>query len=159
MDYFTSDLHFGHSNIIKYCNRPFRDTKEMEEILIRNWNDIVTPEDSVFVLGDVFFCGREHAKDILDRLNGFKYLCRGNHDPNWCAKLPQWLWVKARTQYLDTIWLSHYPYAFTNPDNRIQLHGHTHGRPSGFKNNVDVGVDCWDYRPITLDQALDRIVV
>lgn len=78
--FFTSDLHFGHKNVIKYCNRPYQHTFEMETALVANWNSVVSPEDTVIVVGDVFFCGSQLAVMIMKRLNGYKILVKGNHD-------------------------------------------------------------------------------
>lgn len=83
MRYFViGDTHFGHSNIIKYCNRPFRDVEEMDMVLIKNWNEIVSNHDIVIHLGDFALCARERAKEICSQLNGKKILIKGNHD-NW----------------------------------------------------------------------------
>lgn len=78
--WFTSDPHYGHKNVIRYCNRPFSGIAEMERVLIENWNAVVGPQDEVYVIGDVFFCGMARAKEILAKLNGYKILIRGNHD-------------------------------------------------------------------------------
>ena len=79
--WFTSDLHFGHRNVIKFCNRPFEDEKVMGKQLINNWNETVSKDDIVFVLGDTFwFNDSRSIKKILDQLNGTIYLIPGNHD-------------------------------------------------------------------------------
>ena len=64
MDYFISDLHFGHRNVIRYCNRPFDTVSEMNAGIIENWNNVVTDKDRVFVVGDVALCGTEETKGI-----------------------------------------------------------------------------------------------
>lgn len=79
MIFFTSDTHYGHANVIKYCNRPFRDIVEMREVLINSWNAAVGPADLVYHLGDFSFHEREVAT-VLPRLNGRKILILGNHD-------------------------------------------------------------------------------
>ena len=73
----SSDSHFGHSNIIKYCNRPFKDPQEMDEAIIENHNKLVKPEDIWYHLGDVYFTKKCYA---LERMNGHKRLILGNHD-------------------------------------------------------------------------------
>lgn len=78
--WFTSDLHFWHRNVIRYCGRPFVSVEEMERVLIDNWNQSIKDDDMVYVLGDVFFCGTIKAKEIMSKLNGYKILIRGNHD-------------------------------------------------------------------------------
>ena len=79
--WFTSDTHFNHTNIIKYCDRPFSDVNEMNEKIIRNWNERVVPDDRVFHLGDFGLFKRDkEPRSILNRLNGNIYLIRGNHD-------------------------------------------------------------------------------
>jgi calcineurin-like phosphoesterase family protein len=78
--FFTSDTHFGHANIIKFCDRPFRDVDHMDEQLIGNWNSIVQPEDTVWHLGDVALGPRERWASRLGRLNGHIFLVPGNHD-------------------------------------------------------------------------------
>ena len=78
--FFTSDTHFGHDNIIKYCNRPFKNSDHMNEEIIRNWNRVVKPNDIVFHLGDFMFGDVNRFHSIFDRLNGKIYLILGNHD-------------------------------------------------------------------------------
>jgi calcineurin-like phosphoesterase family protein len=80
MRFFTSDTHFGHANIIRYSNRPFKDVSHMNEVLIKNWNETVGPDDEVFHLGDVALGPWSEWDNVLTRLNGFKVLVVGNHD-------------------------------------------------------------------------------
>jgi len=79
MIFFTSDHHFGHSNIIKYCSRPFVSVEEMNHEMIRRWNSVVKPEDTVYYLGD-FSLVLEPVRAIAPQLNGRKILIMGNHD-------------------------------------------------------------------------------
>lgn len=76
MIYFIPDTHFCHSNIIKYCDRPFKDVKEMNETIINNWNNIVTNEDIVYHLGDFCLSTDDEIKNIFNRLNGTIILIR-----------------------------------------------------------------------------------
>ena len=79
--FFTSDHHFGHSNIIKFCKRPFKDVEEMNEVLIERWNEKINPEDEVYHIGDFAMTkDNELVANILDKLNGTKYLIVGNHE-------------------------------------------------------------------------------
>ena len=78
--YFISDCHFGHKNIIKYCNRPYSSIEEMDEDLINRWNKKVHKNDIIYIVGDLFYFSIENAKSVLDRLKGRKHLIRGNHD-------------------------------------------------------------------------------
>lgn len=83
MIYFTSDLHFGHKNILKYCPnfRNFQSVDEMDEYLINLWNKTVTPDDEIYNLGDFsFYNSVEKTEQILTRLNGKHSLILGNHD-------------------------------------------------------------------------------
>lgn len=77
---YTSDLHFGHSNVIKFNHRPFLDREEMDQFLIRNWNDRVQPDDDVYILGDICYHSDKTADWYLRQLKGHKHLILGNHD-------------------------------------------------------------------------------
>ena len=76
----TADTHFNHENIIKYCNRPFKDVNEMNEVIINNWNSVVSKDDIIYHIGDYGFGTKDELKEIFDKLNGKKYLIMGNHD-------------------------------------------------------------------------------
>lgn len=78
--FLIGDCHFGHRNIIKYCNRPFTNVEEMTEGLIKNWNSVVGKNDIVYVVGDFALCGKQKIVEIGNRLNGRKRLILGNHD-------------------------------------------------------------------------------
>ena len=80
MNRYISDLHFGHANVIRFDGRPFADTKQMEEVLIDNWNGVVTEKDTTFILGDFCWGTEPEWKRIVPQLNGDKVLIRGNHD-------------------------------------------------------------------------------
>lgn len=77
--FYISDLHLGHKNILAFDNRPFFSLEEMTETIISNWNSVVSKNDSVYVLGDMFWNNAE-IPIVLPRLNGVKYLIKGNHD-------------------------------------------------------------------------------
>lgn len=87
MIFFISDTHFGHANIIRFCNRPFGTIEEMDEALVANWNGKVGGNDTVYFLGDLFFrASIDRVRDILGRLKGRKHLIIGNHDSSWMTK-------------------------------------------------------------------------
>lgn len=78
--WFSADCHFNHKNIIEYCNRPYASVKEMNKALIDNWNSVVAPEDTVWVIGDMFMGSWKNISEIVPQLNGDIYLVIGNHD-------------------------------------------------------------------------------
>jgi calcineurin-like phosphoesterase family protein len=81
MVYFTSDLHLGHESVIRMQNRPFENAEEMNEALIKNYNSVVHKDDTVYILGDIAHrIGVTYANELISRLNGKKYLIKGNHD-------------------------------------------------------------------------------
>jgi len=104
MRWFTSDHHFGHTNIIKYCNRPWSTVEEMNEGLISRWNEVVADEDVVWVLGDVTM--RPSNLGPVSRLKGKKYLVAGNHDSCWTGQGKSY---KQQERYLDAGFLGLQP--------------------------------------------------
>lgn len=96
--FYTSDLHFGHANIIKYCNRPFSSVGEMDEAMIAQWNSVVSTEDTVFVLGDYAMGDRKRGLSYLLRMNGTKILINGNHDKLSAVNNKSW---KYQREYLN----------------------------------------------------------
>jgi calcineurin-like phosphoesterase family protein len=157
--WYTADTHFNHHNIIKYCKRPFQLSYEMNDAIIERWNEVVDKKDTVYHLGDVIF-----GKDLdLSRLNGTKFLLRGNHDKKNLAYLSNYFIVKDTDIYIDhtsKLVMCHYPlkdwphkhYGYTH------LHGHSHGTQDNYDiNAVDVGVDCWDFYPVSLESIYSLI--
>lgn len=156
MIWFTSDTHFGHANIIKYCDRPFYDTDHMDEAIIANWNAVVEPNDTVFHLGDVALGQIDKSLPKVGRLNGYIIAKLGNHDrpfmKNENSQDDYW-WERYRGVFDEvrhwqdeqTVLLngqefvtSHFPYTGDHtPDDRHSgarpedyglplIHGHTH---------------------------------
>lgn len=165
MIYYTSDLHFGHKNIIKYENRPFENVEEMNEKLIENWNAKVKPEDTVYVCGDFAVKNSEMNIDrivsIYSQLNGTKILLIGNHDLDWIDKAKDRLHFNP-VDYLeikdgkDIVVLCHYPIEDWDGKHHgsLHVHGHIHGRDiiQHLPNRFNCGVDVRDYTPVTLDE-------
>jgi calcineurin-like phosphoesterase family protein len=156
-EYFISDTHFGHTNIIKYCNRPFKDAHTMDEYMIANWNTVVKPGDIVRHVGDLG-CGRgvtvEYINSILSRLNGRIHFYEGNHDK--IAKLLRNRFLSYQkfdeiTVEGQKIVVCHYGLRTWHHDLRGTWHvfGHSHGHLPPHGKSVDVGVDSKWFRPFT----------
>ena len=79
-NFYIADWHYGHRNVISFDNRPFNSLEEMNDELISRWNKVVTQQDSVYVLGDMFWCNADIAVSVLEKLKGQKFLVKGNHD-------------------------------------------------------------------------------
>ena len=170
MKFYTSDLHLDHTNILKYENRPFKDVNEMNEALIANWNKKVTRNDEVYILGDFAFTDGKRASELVRRLNGRKYLIRGNHDRHFLQDKNfdpyQFTWVRDYATVKDngkSLILFHYPIAVWDRQHygAIHLYGHIHSNAPDhhplvleLENAFNVGVDVWNYEPVTLDEIL-----
>lgn len=178
LTFFTSDTHFGHANIIKLCNRPFKDVEEMNEKLVENWNKVVPENGTVFHLGDFAFGGSALWNSIIPRLNGRIYLILGNHDrknirqgymDKFVDVVPQMqIDIEGRSVYLN-----HYPFlcyggSYRDENSVWQLFGHVHSGPhSGgldcdrlgvlFPYQYDVGVDNNNYTPISWTEVKAKI--
>lgn len=177
--FFTSDTHFCHDNIIKYCKRPFKDIDENNEELIRRWNEKVPEDGIVFHLGDVAFGDPNKVDSILKRLNGKINLVIGNHD--WRRIVSQHAWrFEMMTQQVNMkigkrhIILNHYPMlcfsgAWRGEDATYQLFGHVHTSPYTdegldqqrlkmlFTSQYDVGVDNNNFTPVSWEEV-DKII-
>lgn len=162
-NWFISDTHFGHTNVIRYSNRPYRDAEEMDASIIANWNSKVQPGDNIYHLGDVFFCSEERAHRILDQLNGVIHLIYGNHDKlikrseslrKRFAKISDYRELTIDGQSLV---LCHYPMITWNKSHHgsWMLHGHSHGSCKyPFEAKIhDAGVDQNGYFPISFDDV------
>ena len=156
MEYFTSDLHLGHANIIALCHRPFSTVEEMDAALIANWNRRVTDRDTVYILGDLCFRATDPVR-YLTQLKGKKHLILGNHDHNWlrlipdpsrffvnctpcggcaqqgdgtpcltCAKKPRLPWMDVVCTSRGKVTLSHFP--LMEHVGKYLIHGHVHNR-------------------------------
>jgi calcineurin-like phosphoesterase family protein len=169
--WFTSDTHWHHKNIIKYCNRPFSDIDEMDEALIKNWNSVVAPQDTVYHLGDVLFGGESQAGDLFRRLNGIIYFIEGNHDKtmsNFKKVMYRDIFqsfenkihflgnLKKIALFGQKIILCHYAMRVWDccHHGSWNLYGHSHHTLPDDPNSLslDVGVDCHNYFPISFEQ-------
>lgn len=154
--WFYADSHLRHTNIIKYCNRPFSSVQEMDEELIHRWNLLVKPNDVVYHLGDFSFGNTRYYRD---RLNGKIHLIKGNHD----KKVDKSCFESVRDMAVieldgEHIVLCHYPLTEWEGFYRgyYHLHGHCHGTVKGVGKRIDVGVDCWKFSPVSFDEVKRR---
>ena len=175
--YFTSDEHFGHRNIIDFCHRPFKDTDEMRETIIANHNSLVKPGDRVYHIGDMFWrtLSVGEALTIKYRLNGEHYYIYGNHDEMFRnhAVRDSFIWCKdvenLNIKGFPNIFLCHYAMRVWNGSHRgaWHLYGHSHNQLPEITNgnkrdgdspfSFDIGVDCWNYKPISLEQVREKM--
>ncbi len=166
MIYFTSDLHFSHKNIINACRRPFHSVENMEKLLIMNWNELVTPQDDIWILGDFSFAKKAKTAEIAGQLNGHKKLVMGNHDhesKSFYESIFEEVYDfgKEIKPLIDgqrqRIVLCHYAMKTWNGSHygAWNLHGHSHGTLEDDGNSLqhDVGVDVNGYYPISLDRV------
>lgn len=175
--FFTSDTHYGHANIIRYCNRPFGSPEEMHETMIERWNSKVKPGDVVYHIGDFAMrMGVPEVETIVRRLQGEVHLVLGNHDLKnksvlracgFAEKVP-YKELKVGEQ---KIVMCHYPFLTWNKSHHgsWDLHGHCHGtlkpRSCPFcqkteestARRMDVGVDCWNFYPISFEEVRQQM--
>lgn len=163
--FFVSDTHFGHANIIKFCNRPFKDIEEHDAGLIKNWNSVVGEKDLVYHTGDFLFHKKEQAAKILWSLNGEIILIAGNHDEKHLEKT----WFNSRFKEIHAllerkvegqrIIFCHFPIEAWNKCHygSWHVHGHSHGTIPGFGKRLDIGVDCWGYTPVSFDALKEKM--
>jgi calcineurin-like phosphoesterase family protein len=165
---FYSDPHFGHSNIIEYCNRPFENVEHMNTALVHNYNMRVGPDDVVVWLGDCFFKGNDELySNLLAEMAGTKILIAGNHDraPETMARLGFAMVFTEAVMHIGgrTCRLCHFPYSASGPEKpdkfaqrrprrrdtgEILLHGHSHSKIPVRGDCIDLGVDAWKYCPV-----------
>lgn len=162
--FITADHHFFHENIIKYTGRPFAGLEDMHETMIKNWNDVVGPDDLVWHLGDFCMSGHyDDMKNILDRLNGDKILILGNHDT---YKKDEYLKSGFKEVYAHPIIihqvliLSHEPMAMSEDMPYYNLHGHTHDRDILENENKrrNVSVEKTGFYPINMGKLRNEVL-
>ncbi|MFC4172478.1 metallophosphoesterase family protein [Microvirga sp. GCM10011540] len=164
--WFTADSHFGHAGILgpnMHCRRGdhFRTVQEHDAALVERWNAVVAPEDEIFHLGDFAHkTSPEYARSVFRKLNGRKHLIKGNHE-----KIGSQLdWLSKHDFLEDTVdgkhvVMFHYGMRVWPRMRRGSLHlyGHSHGSLPGCSQSLDVGVDAWDFRPVSLAEIMARM--
>lgn len=174
--YITSDLHFHHRNVIKYCNRPFDSIEEMNKAMIDQWNSKVNDDDDIIFVGDLFFCNMTKAKEILDQLKGNIHVVWGNHDDVLRISKKQIKmgyrpvkkefepYFTSHQDYLELNYkdhmfvISHFPMLSWHQQHRgsIMLHGHCHGSLPNDETKLimDVGIDNTSFKIWNLDEII-----
>ena len=166
--YFISDTHFGHENVIRFCDRPFKNAQEMNAALINNWNSRVKEHDTVYILGDMFFrCDK--PEEILKQLKGKKHLVIGNHDSSWMNKVDMNKYFLSVSNMLEindgkrNITLCHYPMlTWKHAMRSYMIHGHIHNNTNADffpllierDNVLNASVEINGYMPVTFEELL-----
>lgn len=166
--FFTSDWHLYHENIIRFCRRPFKSVKEMHKTLIEKYNNVIKEEDILYYLGDLTLIKSEYAFKVhkeVEKFKGTKHLIVGNHD-DW--KMTTYEKIGFSTIHNVfwfpyggfTFYLAHDPSIYTcieNDPKAILLCGHVHKLFTNLlpdKRVINVGVDVWDFSPVSFDTIL-----
>lgn len=165
MIFYIADLHFDYEPILANDGRPFASIQEMNEQLIQNWNMVVTPDDTVYLVGDLCGHGSPIPEQHLRRLNGRKHLIRGNHDTGLDHQEKLFHYFETVTDFLEIddsgihVILCHYPLVYSQRG--YVVHGHIHkaekeihGILKGLPRVMNACVDINDYRPVTLEQLI-----
>jgi calcineurin-like phosphoesterase family protein len=164
--WFISDFHFGHKNVLKYDNRPFKNIEEHDESIIKIFNGTVCSEDDVFYLGDFALCGSSHMSDCIHQLRGNLHFIRGNHDKHQTIKLYEkfgkYLGEQATIRIENQqIVLNHCRLFVWEGSHRgtWNIHGHSHGNLDNvpWGKSIDVSANNIDYRPIEFYEIKNRL--
>lgn len=165
--WFTADQHFGHKNILRYCQRPFSCVSDMNHDIIDRWNSVVSPKDAVYCLGD--FTLETYAQQYFTQLQGRIHVVPGGHDRRWLRKGSAYSASSQRVKILPSLYtltvekqaivLCHYAMRVWDRSHygAWQLHGHSHGQLLPIGNQLDVGVDARDFSPISLEEVKELI--
>ncbi|MDO5620490.1 MAG: metallophosphoesterase [Paracoccus sp. (in: a-proteobacteria)] len=159
--FFTADTHFSDDAVRRFFGRPFGSVAAMDAAMIER-AAVVGPDDDFWIIGDFALCDSAAAQDrarvVFEALPGRKHLVRGNHDPDWVVTELPWASVHDLVE-LDAdgrrFVLCHYPLVTWNGVRKgaVQLFGHVHKSWRGAEGQVNVGVDQWDFAPVSADQA------
>lgn len=161
--FLIGDTHIGHDNIIIYEaeKRPFANIEEHDEVLVERWNNVVSPKDIVWHLGDLLFGKTEANHAILNRLNGHKKLVMGNHD-----KFPNQYLIKEILPRFELVCgvgnlhgfvLTHIPIEQSTLGRwKGNIHGHTHSRKLEDPRYINVSCEQIGSTPISYDEILKK---
>lgn len=166
--FLTGDQHFGHANIIGFCQRPFKHVDEMDEAMIAAWNSVVGSDDTVYHIGDFCLGNALMAGSYFSRLNGNIHVVPGTHDSRWWGTglrsasgynvvlLDQIYVFKVIFQHVVLCHYSMRTWPFSH-NGSIHFYGHSHGRIRGHGLSADVGVDAVGFAPIQLEEAIKKV--
>lgn len=173
--WFISDTHFHHDKNFLYEPRGFNNIYDHDKNIINNWNNMITPFDEVYHLGDVMLEDNEYGLNILKNLNGQIHIILGNHDSDTraelykqCANVVEVTYAKRLKIGKHLFWLSHYPTITTYIDKKktkehlICLHGHLHDTNKFYNNNpyiYNVALDAHNNKPVTIEEILEDIKI
>lgn len=166
--WFTSDLHLGHQRLCDINFRKFSNSEECDKVMLDNFNSVIKPGDRIFILGDLTInAPYDYVAQWLHNLKGQKIIIQGNHDRRSILdKLKEdkiicnWHSFKGCKCDDYSFFLCHFPLAdwHCGNDTRIHLHGHSHGMlKEKLWNRIDVGVDCWNYKPVDVLMILNEM--
>ena len=157
MKYFTADFHFDHGPVIEWCNRPWKRVAQMNKGLIRNYNNVVDSDDEVYILGDFSIkpkSYKSHLRNVVDQLKGRKHLILGNHDYlDPFDYIDIGFWSVHTSLDVEEFTLVHDPSVSQIDRSQKFLVGHVHDFFKKHKNCVNVGVDVWDYKPVSIEEV------
>lgn len=174
MIWVTSDLHFCHNRDFIYNPRGFDNVNDMNEVIVKNWNKVVQPEDTVYLLGDIMLNDNSKGIKLLKSLKGHIHIIRGNHDTETRCELYETCWNVDKVDYVTmfkyngiNFYCSHYPTITENFGEEfklktavINLYGHTHQK-TNFYNDAffmyHVGVDSHNCTPVSIEQIITEI--
>lgn len=163
MDYFIGDTHFGGEDIIRYTGRKFSNSSEMDKFIIKNWNNIVTDNDKVFLVGD-FFDNKDECfmKEVLKQLNGTIVLIKGNHDngvEDFCRNLGIEV-IDYPILYNQFFLVSHEPLYVNSNGLYVNIFAHVHDNPmykTVSNRSYCVSAERINYTPISFNKILEEI--
>lgn len=171
MIYFTSDLHLGHDREFLWGPRGVNSSAEHDELLIQNWNSMITNEDDVYILGDLMLGDNAAGSKKLAQLNGKLHIIWGNHDTNPRKEIYSTLHNVVQVHgYADvlkyqgyTFYLSHFPTLTANLESEslkrgtLNLFGHTHQKTNFYQDipmMYNVGLDSHNMKPVSIDTII-----
>lgn len=160
--WFTADWHIHHENIIRYCGRPFSNARHMMNVILKNYNRLVSEDDTIYFLGDLTMQGAAYKnaiEQLVSKMKGQKHLILGNHD-----KLSPFDYVDIGFVSVHTALeicpnghdfvLVHDPALSAVDRTRNFLCGHVHELFKRQKNVLNVGVDVWNFKPVSLGEVI-----